>query len=107
MDIEKGFRCEVFKIGPSFAEREDLEIAKNLEISVKNDVVRMKMEGNLYANLCRELRKLKRVLDSIGCPLGSSIAIAIVRSTGKPVVIEKEKISEDGETIETVYRIIG
>jgi hypothetical protein len=52
-----------------------------------------------------EIRKLSNICGSLGCPLCSSIASAIAKATGKPIVIEKDLASEDGQ-IEITYRLL-
>ncbi|MEM2170016.1 MAG: hypothetical protein QW186_09500 [Candidatus Bathyarchaeia archaeon] len=85
---------------------EGLEAAEDLEFDVENGVVRVKLAGSVYVSLCREAVNLSKVCSSIGCPLCSSIACALARASGKPVVIEKCVLSEDGRTIEACYRIL-
>jgi len=85
---------------------EELEIAEDVEINVGEVMIRAKITGSIYKDFCKEARKLSNICDSFGCPLCSSIAIALTRTTGKPVIIEKAELSADGKTIETCYRII-
>jgi len=103
---------------------EDLEIAEDVEIEVKtsevkkkltgsisliqtkNDGVYVKIIGSIYSDLCKKARELSSLCETIGCPLCSSIAVALSRITGKPVTIEEAKPSQDGETIEVQYRIL-
>ena len=85
---------------------EDLEIAENLELNIKDNIIQVKITGSIYQDLCKEARKLSNICHSIGCPICGSIAIALTRATGKPVVIEKNNISQDGKIIEAHYRII-
>ena len=84
---------------------EDLELAENFEMDKENSIIHVKITETIYKNICKEIRKLSKISNSIGCPLCSSIAIAITRATGKPITIEKTEIFEDGKTIETYYRI--
>ncbi len=85
---------------------EDLEIAKELEIKKENSLIHVKITGSIYKDLCAEVRKLSNICNSICCPLCSSIACAISRTIGKPIFLEKNEISQDGNTIEVYYRII-
>ena len=110
---------------------EDLEIAENIEIKtsesfqeeiqnqhkkedlkaisqtqIKSDIVYAKITNPIYKDICKETRKLANICNSIGCPLCSSIAIALTKTTGNPITIEKTEVSEDGKTIEAYYRII-
>ena len=86
---------------------EDLEIAEDLEINVEGDMIQVKITGSIYEDFCKEARKLPNICGSLGCPLCSSIACALTRATGKPVIIEKIPHSKDDETIQSYYRIIG
>ena len=85
---------------------EDLEIAENLEINQKNNQIHIKISGSVYQDFCQQAQKLPHICGSVGCPLCSSLAIALTRTAGKPVIIEKTQPSQDGKTIEAYYRII-
>jgi len=85
---------------------EDLEIAEDLEINLESDRIQVKITGSIYKDFCKEAKKLSNICGSFGCPLCSSIAIALTRATGKPVIIEKTEVPEDSKTIEANYRIL-
>jgi len=85
---------------------EDLEIAEDLEIKTIGNMIQVKITGSIYNSLCKETRKLSHVFDSLGCPLCSSIAIALTRATGKPIIIQKTDFSKDNKTIEVYYQMI-
>jgi len=85
---------------------EDLEIAEDLKINIENNMIQVKITETIYKDLCKEAGKLSYICNSIGCPLCSSIAIALTRATRKPVIIEKNNISQDRKIFEIQYRII-
>jgi len=85
---------------------EDLEIAEDLEINVEGDMIQVKISGSVYKNFCEEARKLSSICGSLGCPLCSSIAIALARATGRPIIIKKTNLSKDNKTIEVYYQMI-
>jgi hypothetical protein len=85
---------------------EGLEITEDFEMNVENNIVHVKLAGSIFKDFCTEVRKLSNVCNSFGCPLCSSIACALARTTGKPIIIEKTKQSEDGKTIEVYYQIL-
>jgi len=85
---------------------DDLEIAEDLEINVEDNTIKAKITGPINKDLCNETKKLPNICGSLGCPLCSSIAIALTRATGKPLVIEKTEVSKDGETIEASFRLL-
>jgi len=85
---------------------EDLEIAEDLKMNIKDDVIQVKIIGSVYKDFCKEAGRFPSVCNSLGCPLCSSIAIALTRATGKPIIIEEHEFSQDNETIKKHYRII-
>ena len=87
---------------------EGLEIAKDFEMDVHDNMIHVKITEPVYKEFCNQVRtKLSNVCNSFGCPLCSSVACALARSSGEPVVIEEIKPSTDGEVIEAYYRILG
>jgi len=86
---------------------EDLEIAENLEIETKHDLIHVKITNSILNDICNENRKLSQVYGTIGCPLCSAIACALTKATGKPITIEMIQTSEDDKIIEATYRILG
>jgi len=84
----------------------DLEIAEDLEMNTNNNTIHVKIVNSTYKHFCKEARKFSNICGSIGCPLCSSIACALTRATGKPIIIEKTSLSADGKTIEANYQII-
>jgi len=102
---------------------EDLEIAENVEIEteyqdtdeitdsvfenrIKDNLIHVKITNSIFKNLCKENRKLSHMCCTIGCPLCSAIACALTKVTGEPIIIERFQTSEDGEIIETTYRVL-
>ena len=85
---------------------EDLEIAQNAQIETVNNIVHVKIENSIYKNMCQEAKKFSNICSLLGCPLCSAIACALAKATGKPVIIEKNQISEDGQIINVEYRLL-
>jgi len=85
---------------------ENLEIAQDLEFNMEDNLVNVKITDSVYKNFCKQAQKLSNICNSIGCPLCSSIACALTRATGKPVVIEKSEYSENDKTINVQYRVL-
>jgi hypothetical protein len=85
---------------------EILEIAQDMEIKIEDKLVDVKIVKSVYDNFCKQMRKLSNICNSIGCPLCSSIACALTRATGKPVIIEKCEYSEENKTVNVQYRIL-
>lgn len=85
---------------------EDLEIAEDFEMNPVRDMIHVRITGSVYNTVCREVEELSKVCKSFGCPLCSSIACALAKVTGKPIVIENSGLSKDGRVIQVFYRII-
>jgi exosortase len=85
---------------------EDLEIAQSLQIETRGGSVHIKIENTIYRNVCIDVRKFSNICNSMGCPLCSAIACALAKATGKPVIIEEDIASEDGQTIDIEYRLL-
>ena len=85
---------------------EDLEIAENVEIEAKKNMVYAKIVNSIYKNMHKEAETLPGVRGSLGCPICSAIACAIAKAAGKPVVIERDQTSEDGRTLTIEYRLL-
>lgn len=86
---------------------EGLEIAEDFEMRIRGSIVHVKMTETIYRDICNEIRNPPNICSSFGCPLCSSVACALARASGKPVVIEKIELSADGKVIEAYYRILG
>ena len=85
---------------------EDLEIAQKVEIKTENSRVHVRMENSIFKNFWKEAIKLPNLWRSLGDPLVSAIACALAKATGKPVIIEKNQVSNEGRTIDIEYRIL-
>lgn len=83
-----------------------LEIARNITIETEGNIVRVRMDGSIYSGMCSNIGGGSGFHGSLGCPLCSAIACALAKATGKPLIIENEKPDEDGQTIETEYRLL-
>ena len=84
---------------------EEMEIAENVEVEVKDDLITIEITNHIFNEICKETRKLQKTHEAIGCPLSSAIACALAKATGKPITIEKEE-SPDGKTTKIQYRIL-
>jgi hypothetical protein len=85
---------------------EDLEIVKDVEIEVKNDSIRFKLYDSIYADFCTEIRETSRRC-GLGCPMCSALACILAIATGKPVLYEEDKTSEDKKVTESVYQLLS
>lgn len=84
---------------------EGLKIAEDFEMGMEGNMIHIKITGTVCGELCKEARKIPNIC-YLGCPLCSSIACALTRATGKPIIIEKASLSADGKTVEAHYRVL-
>ena len=85
---------------------EDLEIAQNFDLEIKNNKIHVKIENSAYKNLNKEAENLSNLYTSLGSPISSAIACTLAKASGKPIIIERQHTSEDGKTIEIEYQIL-
>ncbi len=102
---------------------ENREIAENLEIQAEDNKASNRTDGTasplwmknkihvritkpFYGNLFKEISGPQQSNALIGCPISSAIAIAIAKTTCKPVRIIDLKNSKDGNVLEASYEII-
>jgi hypothetical protein len=85
---------------------DDMEIAENIEIQIIDDKVIFEITGNVFQEDCQEAQKFPQTHNAIGCLLSSSIACALAKATGRPIVIENEELSKDKKTTKIEYRIM-
>ena len=83
----------------------DLGLAGELEIETENNSTHITIIDSIYKDLYSRERALKSV-HFVGCPLVSAVACALAKTTGKNVVIIKDKISSDLKKIEVWYQTI-
>jgi hypothetical protein len=85
---------------------EDLEIAQAFEIESKNNKIRVKIQGSVYVTSYKETEEQLGVHSTLDSPLSSAIACSLAKTTGKPVIIEKQQTSEDGKDVTVEYSTI-
>ena len=83
---------------------QDLNLAKEMSLELNGDKAHLKIFDSLYKNLYNVQNSLKSV-DLLGCPIGSAVACAIAKTSGRAVTIQKQQVSLDGSTIDISYRI--
>jgi hypothetical protein len=85
---------------------EDLEIVKDVEIEVSKDTVKFKLFESIYSDFCVEVRDTSRRC-GLGCPMCSALASILAVATGKPILYEEDRTSDDHKITESVYQIIS
>ncbi len=83
----------------------DLEIAGDTRMTISGGTATVRLKKSVYSGLCREACSLPYICGSLGCPLCSSIALALARSSGEHVSIERSGLLPDGKTIVATFRM--
>jgi len=84
-----------------------LEIADLFEIRSSEDLVFVKAKDAIFFSFCGKTRKSLDICSSYGCPFCSSIAVALARCLGKPILIQNSNLFPKDDTVEIVYRVIN
>ena len=85
---------------------EELEIADDAEMTPEGNKIEVKMVRPLLLGPCKEGNKSTNLCHYIGCPLCSSIALALARTTGKPTIIEACTSEDHGKTLDMTFRTL-
>jgi hypothetical protein len=86
---------------------EGLEIAEDFEMDRRENTLRTRVRNSIYRDLCSRIRKRsKSPCSAFACPLCSSIACTLTRVTGRPVRIQKSRVSADGGKLEVQFEIL-
>ena len=82
----------------------NLDIAEDIEITIKNNQIKLLITKSLYENLYN-IQNKSRSLELLGCPIASVVACVLVKATGIPVTIQTYKKSPDGLTTQVEFNI--
>jgi hypothetical protein len=80
-----------------------LEIAEQVEVESRARGVQVRITDHIFEATCLQHQGANH--GSFCCPLCSSIALAITRSTNKPVTVDALRTSPGTNTLEISYRI--
>ena len=104
IDLTKTSLTELSEILPQFL-LENFNIAKDITLSLKDNTVNLRLTDSVYRNLYGTAKHSKSV-GMLGCPLASAIACALAKASGKPVVIQRYRVSLDGMMVELQFNIV-
>ena len=79
---------------------EEFMLADRVEISIEDDTVRVTVKGRDTAMICSSIHGISTAL----CPICSSIALAVSKSTGKAVMVKESSIGK--RRVDTVYSLL-
>ena len=111
--FEKELNVNLARIDFPFLQRtlpvilvEELKLVDFFLIEANDDTFVIRFSGEPSAQLCRLINEKSKIGYRIGCPVCSVLALALSKSTGRPIRI-KQTITEDGTgNISTVYEKI-
>jgi hypothetical protein len=84
---------------------ENFNIAKDIALVSEGNEVKLRIFDSIYRNLYSADKHFKSI-GLLGCPLASAVACAIANVSGKPVIIQKYRVSIDGMTVEINYKVV-
>jgi hypothetical protein len=76
----------------------DLELAQMADLSINHDSIILKLKGNALKQNNVETSHLLRYRNQVGCIFSSAVACVLAKASGKAVTVEKDELSEDGQT---------
>lgn len=85
---------------------ENLELAQNVRVDVKDNLVKVTIENPLETAFFVKAKNYKRTIDFIGAPLSSAIACALANCTKKPIIIKSHSVSLNGKAVEITYMML-
>lgn len=100
---------------------EDLEVMNDIELKPvtkdetektiepsKTDYekILVKFTTTAYKNICQRANDFSAIHANVGCPLTSALASALAKTTGKPITIQNQEVSEDGTTTQAEYLLL-
>lgn len=84
----------------------NLRMIDSMTIEENHGFIRVKMGGEAAAKVCKTLTRETTIGAHFGCPLCASLGLVISKVTGKPVMIEENKVHDVENIIATTYRTL-
>jgi hypothetical protein len=112
--FEKELNVNLANIDFPFLERklpdilvEELKLVDYFLIEGNDDTFAIQFSGEPSVHLCRLINEKSEIGYRIGCPVCSVLALALSKSTGRPIRIKQTITEGDGSNIRTVYEKIS
>ena len=113
--FEKELNVNLAKIDFPFLERtlpdmlvEELKLVDYFLIEANDDdTFAIRFSGEPSVHLCRLINEKSKIGYRIGCPICGMLALALSKSTGRPIRIKQTITEGDGSNIRTVYEKIS
>lgn len=103
VDFTKTALIDLCEIMPKYI-LDNYSLAKEIDMTLRENEIDIRINDSIYKVLYMQ-KKVNKSIFLLGCPIISSIACAIAKSSGKPAVIQKIEFSEDGLNITATYQI--
>lgn len=85
---------------------ENMELAENVEIQIKENVILFTIAGSDLFEICRITESQPKTHKLVGCLLSSSIACALAKTVGKPVIKRNETYNDGNKKMSIEYLIL-
>lgn len=105
VDFTKTALIDLCEIMPRYI-LDNYSLAKEIDMTLRENEIDIRINDSIYKNLYSQ-EKIRKSIFLLGCPIISSIACAIAKSSGKPAIIQKIDFSEDALNITATYQIVG
>ena len=83
-----------------------MELAEHVEIKIQPNKVNVQIMSSVLDEVCQQTRKLPHTHNQVGCPLTSALACALAKTSGKPIIIQKETKNQITKVTQIDYLII-
>ncbi len=111
--LEKELNVNLAKIDFPFLERtlpeilvEELKLVDYFLIESNDDTYAIQFSGDPSVQLCRLINEKSKIGYRIGCPVCGVLALALSKSTGRPIRIKQTITEGEGGNIKTIYEKI-
>jgi hypothetical protein len=104
IDYSKISTEELFELLPNLITN-NLALANEITLFKKDEEIRLILKDSVYQKLYSLERGLKCIYQ-IGCPIASSVACALAKSTGKRVYLQGLKTSSETHSTLITFRIV-
>ncbi len=85
---------------------EELGLSENLEIQTHGDLIVIEATGSLLKTICEEADNEPQTHAQVGCLLASALACILAKTTGKPIIIQKETYFPKAKITAIEYRTL-
>jgi hypothetical protein len=81
-----------------------LEFAKDAQVRVQDRTITLEVTDSVFNTLCQETSNSQpRTHAQVGCVLASAFACAFAKASGRPIIIQKDVVNPDNETLIIEY----